>query len=282
MPDFRRILVDFIISKKILFTYSILFRYFFNSKNVKKIRQQNIMMLHAGRTGSSVLADLLNQHEQIKWDGEIYFHYPKYLKFFTTNPIKFLNYRTFQKSSKFYGFEIKALEYQHLDMFIRLDLPEYLTEIEKLGFNKYIFLIRNNLLQRYISILQMLESGLLHSRTKQAKPRKIKINVNKVWDQGEKLNLVEYLRVFDKRYKWVEEILKGKNVLILSYEDDIKNDPLIGYKKVCNFLQVEVLNPEVKLKRTNPFSLKETIENYSDVEKALINTEFEWMLELDS
>src|SRR5688572_28775150 len=33
-------------------------------------RVGNIAMLHAGRCGSSVLADLLNQHPDIRWGGE--------------------------------------------------------------------------------------------------------------------------------------------------------------------------------------------------------------------
>lgn len=281
MTTIRKRIIDFIISHKFLFTSVVIGRYFFNSKKVKKIRQQNIMMLHAGRTGSSVVGNLLNQHTDIKWDGEIYIDYPKYLKSFTSDPIKFLRYKTYQKPTKIYGFEIKALEYQHLEMFIGKELSVYLEEIRKLGYEKFIFLKRKNLLHRYISIIQMLNSGVLHVNKEQTRPKKIKIKVDNIWDNGQKMNLVEYLSIFEKRYELVLDKLKKYDILILTYEDDIKKDPLIAYKKVCNFLDIETQNPKIKLKRTNPFTIKEIVENYDELEQSLENTEFKWMLETE-
>ena len=43
------------------------------SGNFSKPKQsKNIAMFHAGRSGSTVLGDLLNQNPQIFWDSEIF------------------------------------------------------------------------------------------------------------------------------------------------------------------------------------------------------------------
>lgn len=36
------------------------------------LRSGNIVMFHIGRSGSTVLGDLLDQHSSVYWDGEIY------------------------------------------------------------------------------------------------------------------------------------------------------------------------------------------------------------------
>ena len=66
--------------------------------------------------------------------------------------------------------------------------------------------------------------------------------------------------------------------MFLSYEDDILPDPKIAYEKVCGFLDLEVRNPKVNLRRTNPFDIHEIVENYAELEKTLKNTKYEWML----
>jgi hypothetical protein len=74
-------------------------------------------------------------------------------------------------------------------------------------------------------------------------------------------------------------LLADKDVLQLTYEDDILKDPRIAYRRVCGYLGLEPCPAFVRHARSNPFRLDEIIENYDEVKQALSGTEFEWMLE---
>jgi hypothetical protein len=39
---------------------------------LERMRPGNVMMFHAGRSGSTVLGDLLGQHPRVFWDSEIF------------------------------------------------------------------------------------------------------------------------------------------------------------------------------------------------------------------
>ena len=75
----------------------------------------------------------------------------------------------------------------------------------------------------------------------------------------------------------VETLLAGKNVLNLTYEDDIEQDPQKAYRSICKFVNMEETNASVTLSKTNPFPLKDIIENFAEVKAALHNTPYEWM-----
>jgi hypothetical protein len=67
--------------------------------------------------------------------------------------------------------------------------------------------------------------------------------------------------------------------LTLTYEDDIESDPMIGYRKMCDFLNIVPEPMTVRFKKRNPFPLERIILNFEDVEAALRGSRFEWMLE---
>ena len=75
----------------------------------------------------------------------------------------------------------------------------------------------------------------------------------------------------------VETLLAGKNVLNLTYEDDIEQDPQKAYRSICEFVNMEATKASVNYNKTNPFPLKDIIENFAEVKAALHNTPYEWM-----
>jgi len=237
------------------------------------------MMLHMGRTGSSVLADLLSQHYSIHWDGEVFIENKKYLKFFYKDPIRFLKYKMSQFSSPYYGFEVKGFVFQDLERIVHLALDDFLSEIEKLKFQHYILLFRKNYLRQYISVLQVRAGGKIQTTNKQTKPNKININLNPVFYNDVKLTLVEYFNRLDQSLLEISNSFGKRHVLKLVYEDDIQQDPLIAYRKICKFLHLDDENPTLNFKRTNPFMINDMVENYDELYSALINTKYKWMLE---
>ncbi|MCX6973238.1 MAG: hypothetical protein NTZ94_02865, partial [Verrucomicrobia bacterium] len=63
-------------------------------------------------------------------------------------------------------------------------------------------------------------------------------------------------------------------------ENDIENDPLKAYSKICEFIGVKATKPTISLSKTTPFSIRDLIENFDEVASCLANTPYEWMLEI--
>lgn len=244
--------------------------------------KNNVVMIHLGRSGSTVLGDLLNQHSKVKWGGEIY---AKHIKrnsnnFFEMLEFKHNMYDTLKKErrgvfKKIYGYEIK---FYHLH-FLGESLQKYLEKIRAMGVNKIIILERSNHLKLIVSSLVALENGVWHS--KHEKPdslTKIKMDVNDLWTDGESKTLIEFLNSYQESFKNTRAILKGTNTLNLNYEKDILNNPTEAYNEACKYLEVPPENPKTNYWRTTPHSLEDIIINFQEVKEYLKDTAFEWML----
>ena len=65
----------------------------------------------------------------------------------------------------------------------------------------------------------------------------------------------------------------------LTYDTELQDDYRIGLKKVVNFVGINLQEfPDTSYRRTNPYTLQETIENYEDLEIFFKGTKWEWML----
>ena len=89
--------------------------------------------------------------------------------------------------------------------------------------------------------------------------------------------LVKRIRNSEKQMQEVETLLAGKNVLNLTYEDDIEQDPQKAYRSICKFVNMEATKASVNFNKTNPFPLKDIIENFAEVKATLHKTPYEWM-----
>jgi Sulfotransferase domain len=234
---------------------------------LSNFRPGNIIMFHMGRCGSSVLGDLLNQHSKVYWDGEIYCQYIRNWRkqrqetpnISTVNlkpeALQLLKDRMIMAGSNFYGCEV--------------------------NFNKFIVLIRRNFLRSIISNRVMHETPVkqTHIRSEdKTQIKKVVIDVNSIGYNGYKKNLYEHLEEHESNYKNLSILLANKQVLQLSYEDHISENPKSSYHEVCHFLDIKPKDNFVRLRKTNPFKISEMIINFGEVEKYLCETQFEWML----
>jgi hypothetical protein len=247
-----------------------------------KNRKGNIAMFHMGRCGSQVLGNMLDQHPQIRWDGEIFENMgERYHEFGWEKERvkKILQWRRDSEKCSFYGFETKSLPEQHLrSEWINMPLPEYIEFLYALGFNYFIILKRHNYLKRAVSERVASETGEWHRREEANRITKIYVDTSNFWVGNITKPLLRHFEELDRQYQTLSKALSSHRMIELCYEDDILNDPFIAYNKVCEFLALEACPVEVNLKKTNPFQMESVIVNFEEVSQVLVGSKYEWML----
>ena len=97
---------------------------------------------------------------------------------------------------------------------------------------------------------------------------------------GKYRTILDCFRFLDATYEEATQLLQSKRTLFLNYEDDFESDPMIGYKKATEFLELKPRKkPLVHTQRINQKSTRESLVNYEAIEMKLRGTEFEWMLD---
>jgi lipopolysaccharide transport system ATP-binding protein len=250
----------------------------------RPIECAKVAMFHIGRSGSTVLTNLLNQHPGIFWDAEIYERHFQDLEKqgqvvkpgeLVVDPIKLLRQRINQSDQELYGFETKFYHLRLTD----IKLSDFVAQLQGLGFNQFIILERKNYLRKIVSSLIAKQKSRYHQPAGQeAVLTQIRLEVAQVQIDRDSRPLMAYLNDFQERFRRLDKLLTGANVLRLTYEDDILADPLVGCRRLYDFLGLEHYEPTIEHGRTNPFKLDEIIINFNEVEWALRGTPFEWML----
>ena len=238
-------------------------------------------MFHIGRCGSTVLGHMLDQHPDVIWANELFDSCMK--TSVPSNGGSFVESKINESrsavNSEYYGFETKYLPQQHLSQgCINMVLDEYLAQLIKLGFSKFILLHRENYLRRAISAKVGSVTSKWHTKFAVKSPVKISINTKAFRTGVGEDTLLELFRKLDYHYSKLKKLLVEKDYISISYEHDIMDDPFVAYNKISNYLGLDLHNPEIKFKRTNPFTLSQLLENYEDVYNELKDTKYEWML----
>jgi hypothetical protein len=244
-------------------------------------KRAGIFMWHHGRCGSTVLGRLLKQHPDIRWYGEIFEGYAARhmhrAKF--RDDIKYVQVVSGKKSP---GIEIKGLPCQHLHN-LGVSLQRFVEVIRQYGFSHCVLLHRQNILRKLISV-QIVDQGLrssyhLVAGSKEELQGRLKIDLQRVRILGKYAPLLDMIQYIDEETDKARQVLSEYfNILPLFYEDDIQDNPLIAYRKVCEHLQLEDHNADVTLRRINSKTLRELVENSNEIEDLLSGTPYEWML----
>lgn len=247
------------------------------------IRHKRVALFHTGRCGSTVLASMLRQHPDWHWGGELF---EKYMSVLPKQKIDsdFVR-RTILTSecasvSPIYGFETKYLPQQHLsDNCLNMKLSAYVNLLNSIGFNYFITLHRRNYLKRAISVQVAMERGSWHSTEKPVSLTPVYINLSSVPNGCKTQSMLDLFDTIEKSYSELKECLSStKYHLSLTYEDDIEQNPITAYNKICEFLNVSLQQPQVKLQRINPFPNKDVVQNWEEICGLLKDTQYSWML----
>ena len=227
------------------------------------------------------------------------------------NPIAILKNSMNEVTKPYYGFAIKPSQF----FLVNSSATKFLTQSFLLNFTYFILIRRKNSLRQIVSDKVARKENIWHIHTdkfnwniikeifknytaqsirkafsyltkwlyrknsklknwlyrKNSKLEKIHLPVN------QSRPLVERIRGIERRMQEAESLLLSKNVLKLTYEDDIEQDPQSAYRSICEFVNMEPTKASVNFSKTNPFPLKDVIENFAEVKAALHNTPYEWM-----
>jgi len=242
------------------------------------------LVFHVGRSGSTVLGDMLNQHSLVHWDNEIY--EPVLAAWAESGELQrrgnaaealaFLKARMAKSPKALYGFEVKFF---HLQRF-NAPLAMYLEGAEKLGVRRFIVLRRRNTLRKVVSSLVAHQKNQFHiPADRQAAPTAITIDVNSVAIDRDRKPLIAFLEDYESCFGQLRTLLSARAHLELVYEDHILTDPSVAYRRTCAFLEINPENPRVRFGRTTPFALRDVVTNLGEVRQALSGTPFEGMVE---
>jgi hypothetical protein len=241
-----------------------------------------VAMLHVGRCGSTVLANLLAQHPQIYWDGKLhrkaFMLYGECIREFDTAA---WTRRQFSISGgRYYGFEFKILEDQY-PAFLGTTTSHFLNDCQQIGVTHYILLVRRNTLRHVVSHYASRNRGSWHASTPGSVERRdFNLDLSDITTgSAPGRPLLTYLQEVDDAHEAVRAALRTQNLMEIEYETDINDrGAQYAYEKTCAFLNVKPVDAEVNNVKVNPFPLSEVLRNYDEVAQTLQGTKFAWML----
>lgn len=235
-------------------------------------------MLHVGRCGSTVVAEMLGRHPSISWDGEVF--EPKVrakIGYEDVPPVAFLRDRI-ARAPEIYGFEIKYLPSHHQRV-LGLDLEGILQLTDSVGVSLYVTLHRRNYLRRVVSGVIGRERRRWHRTSDQPTPdTKVRVDLGAV-PFGPRQPLLEVLEEMKKGEADLKSALLDRAALHLTYEDDVAIDPVKAYTSVCEFIGITPEDVRPALGRTGTDRLESMVTNYDEIVEALSGTEYAWMLD---
>ena len=229
----------------------------------------NFIIYSQGRTGSTLLVDLLNSHPLIHCDREVFF-----LK--TLLPYNFLKSKSIIYGKQNYGCKIQGrqLQLQVGDSGIK----PFIKTFNQYGW-KIIYLKRRNILRHAISKLVYMEIGM-QNRHQHTGEKKLNINQFRI----DSKKLFEFMADIERVNEFDEEILREIPKITLTYEDHLlqpeKHQETMD--KIFNFLGIESCVVRSDLDRITGKDLRSFITNYDEVASLISKSDYAKYIELDN
>ena len=208
-----------------------------------------------GRTGSTILVDLINQSADVHCDQEI---------FGGSMPIRVLFPKFYKRSLRsfnlkpIYGYRIKIYELTMFQGHTESSAIEAMRKEFSQGY-KIIYLHRENKFRQAMSSLVAEARGQFHDKTKgDIKRQKVCIDHTAIPHR------IELLNDFTT---WEQRALEGFEHLSISYEKDllIQENHQSTLDKITNYLGSKKATAQSAYKRSSSDDMSEYIENYDEV-----------------
>ena len=248
----------------------------------------NFVIFHMGRCGSTVLQSQLRASGGVLHDGEAFadLYYLRKEKKPDLTPQQFLRRRQRRAARRglIYGCEIKYPTGTQLDRIgvMRPRAPGYFA---RLGFTRFVLLVRTNLLDRLISQAVAVQRGsYTRAAGEQGVLGPVHLPLEGVRFGANRLSLIETLTLLERETAEMRAVLAAAapDVLELSYEGDILGDPNRGAGKLARHVGLDYVATLPKLEKVVTKPKEDLVENYHELAACLMPTRFAWMLSRDA
>lgn len=223
--------------------------------------KKKFVIFGQGRTGSTLLVDLLNNQPNINCEGEI-LNGRLYKKVLFPN--LYVQGRCSKFADKVYGFKVKIYQLTEQQ---QIDPKKFILNLYHQGW-KIIHLKRNNILRNEIStMVASLRKQWFATSENPLKNQKITIDCYQL------LAGVERREIYQVKE---QEILNKLDHITVVYEENLLRAE--NHQKTCDrifhYLGLESLPVKTKLLKTTPNQLSDIIENYEEVVEKVSQTKY--------
>ena len=235
------------------------------------------VIISRGRSGTSFLRSMLNNHPQVTTFGEIFRKYgeigwdrPDYrssqtqLDLIQTNPVSFLEddlFRTYPKEVAAVGFK---LFYYHARNPEWENVWQYLQDSPEM---RVIHLRRENVLATHLSLRRAFMTNQWNSKSGKTEDAPMIT-----------LTYEDCLEAFEATKQFIHDtdlfFAEHKYKLDMTYET-LSSDTETEMKRVQAFLGLEYIPTQTRLRKQNKKSLAESIANFEELKNRFAGTEFE-------
>ena len=245
------------------------------------------VLLHAGRSGSTVLNRLLNQHPKIHFEGEVlgsrynyHFHQaPATMPIRTYDVGSSIRRRWWRSHRNHYRVEVKMLD---LPVHGRRTLEAAASLLKSCG-SRLIVIRRRNVLRRFISAIrpELTGSAWHQSVSEVSDSPKVQIDLDRPWASRYPDKDIEGILQQEDDALTSLGALAREAALDLWFEDHIRDDPTVGYTAICETIGVEPVSVTNIIQRTNPGPISSIVENAEELRERLEGSRWAWMIEAD-
>ena len=223
---------------------------------------RSFVIVSSGRSGSTLLIQLLNCHPEITCKGELLNrNYLQTHNLRGASSSTLINYilASLIPSKMFLSYTGFKLFNEQME-FCNLHLKDVLTA---LFYPHVIILYRENMLETYVSLEIAFKTDVWYSEGRGTSER-IEIDWQKFVDYA-----------VTERVRWKRSMMEmsmHSEVLFVSYEELIGNRNK-AMNRIFQFLNVDMCHVEAASKKQNPLSLQEKIINFEQIEQKILQSE---------
>ncbi|MEO0417764.1 MAG: hypothetical protein AAF249_02790 [Pseudomonadota bacterium] len=245
----------------------------------------HVLMVHNGRSGSTLLGDMLDQNPNIFWDGETLekmFHRLSdeagqgIDKLYGSLSFDAAVAEIEDRLDKLAGNRVFGTELQdYHPVMVSSDLEQFVERLKRTGFTRFISLQRSHL-RKLVSHVVATQKEQFHvSSGAKVRVKQIRINPDRIYIGHRFTTLLDALSTYQEFSEATQRLFDAEDALFLTYEDHIKSDPTVALDKAIEFLGVENHQPKINFGKTTDIAIKDLIENFDEVSDVLAGSAFE-------
>ncbi len=226
--------------------------------NPQYTQKSHFLIFGRGRSGSTLLTNILNSSPHIYCDKEI-------LNRPVVNPVQFIHNRASLFKSDIYGFKLLSYQLQSVQS---VDKPkDFLRNLVETHGYQLLFISRTNLLRQVLSKRLAYTRKIWHQKTASVSPTKMKVDLN---------ILLKNLQAGKMLEDFENNVIEGFPYMEVNYENNLSSPEkqLQLTDQLAEYLSIDPFEPNIKLKKISPTGFDDYIENHQEMIDFISKTEF--------